>query len=96
MPFFNVEKKKAKNTLFNRENAQTIIFLDIYERKKHNTHTTFKSNKLQKNDKKLRSKISDEKNQDDIITIMWNYNKCVAVYIYMSLSALLSMYGCFS
>ena len=48
MPFFNVEKKKkAKNTLFNRENAQTIIFLDIYERK-NTIHTTFKSNKLQK------------------------------------------------
>ena len=62
MPFFNVEKKikKAKNTLFNRENAQTVT-ISRHIRKKKTQYTHNLRNKLQKNDKKLRSKISDQK-----------------------------------
>ena len=63
MPFFNVEKKKKPKILYLTVKTLKQLYFSIYTKEKKNTiHTTFKSNKLQKNDKKLRSKISDEKN----------------------------------
>ena len=49
MPFFNVEKKikkKPKILYLTVKTLKQLLFLDIYEKRKHNTHNL--RNKLQK------------------------------------------------